>query len=117
MSKNDPFNVSINNWIKYSGLFLHIIGLILFISSVIKLKGFSDKNKLKQNGLYFKIRHPMYYGLILWMTGISIYNAALLTLLISIVFILNILFWRALEEKVLERKFENYKEYKKNTWF
>ena len=117
MSKNDPYKIPINNWIKYTGFFIYITGLILFILSVVKLKGFSDKNILKKNGIYLKIRHPMYYGVILWMTGASVFNCAFFTLLISGVFVFNILLWRTLEEKVLERKFENYKEYKRNTWF
>ena len=89
---------------------------MLFFLSIIKLKGFSDKNIIKKNGIYLKIRHPMYYGVILWMTGASVFNGAYFTLLISVVFILNILLWRKLEEKVLERKFEDYRKYKKNTW-
>ena len=117
MSKNDPYKIQICNWIKYTGLFIYIIGLILFFLSIIKLKGFSDKNILKQNGIYLKIRHPMFYGVILWMIGTSIFHGAFLTLIISSVFILNILLWRSLEEKVLETKFEKYKQYKKNTWF
>ena len=117
MSKNDPYKIFTNNWIKYSGLFIYITGLVLFFLSIIKLKGFSDKNIFRKNGIYLRIRHPMYYGVILWMTGTSIFNGAFFTLLISGAFILNILLWRTLEEKVLERKFEDYKEYKKNTWF
>ncbi len=117
MSKFDPYKIQINNWIKYTGYLILISGLILFFLSVIKLKGFSDKGKIKQNGIYLKIRHPMYYGVILWMTGFSIYKGSVLTILISIVFIINILLWRSLEEKVLERKYEKYKNYKKTTWF
>lgn len=117
MSKFDPYKIQVNNWTKYIGLFIYISGLILFILSVIKLKGFSDKGKIKQNGIYSKTRHPMYYGVILWMTGYSIFKGSLLTILISTVFILNILLWRTLEEKVLIRKYKEYKEYKKNTWF
>ncbi len=117
MSKNDPYKITINNLIKYTGIFIFISGLTLFILSIVKLKGFSDKGQLRQKGIYSKIRHPMYYGAILWMVGVSIYNGSYVTLLISIIFILNILLWRGLEEKVLERKYVEYKEYKKITWF
>lgn len=117
MSKIDPYKIAINNLIKYTGIFIFISGLLLFILTIIKLKGFSDKGLLKKNGIYSKIRHPMYYGVILWMTGVSIYNGSVMTISISIIFILNILLWRGLEEKVLERRYEGYREYKKSTWF
>jgi methanethiol S-methyltransferase len=73
---------------------------------------------LVTNGLFSKLRHPMYTGFMLWILGWAIFWGAMLSLLIGILCIANILFWRSLEEKKLVSVYgEAYKEYRLGTWF
>jgi len=42
---------------------------------------------------------------------------ASITLLSSVLWIPQLLYWKVCEEKELEVKYSDYKEYKKRTWF
>lgn len=68
-------------------------------------------------GIYFKIRHPMYLGFICWLIGTPIFNGAVFSFTLALIFIANVLFWRHLEEIELEKRFAGYKDYKVKTWF
>jgi protein-S-isoprenylcysteine O-methyltransferase Ste14 len=59
----------------------------------------------------------MYLGFILWLAGIPLFSGSLWLLILSMLFSANILFWRSLEEKELEKRFQSYNEYKKKTIF
>jgi protein-S-isoprenylcysteine O-methyltransferase Ste14 len=59
----------------------------------------------------------MYLGFILWLIGFPVYIGALISFILSFVFIANVLFWRYLEEKELEERFPYYMNYKKMTIF
>jgi len=117
MSFSDPIRMNIPNWIRYIGLLLFLIGVFLFIFSHMKLKGFEDKGKLIMTGIYSKIRNPMYLGFIIWIIGFPIFTQSLLTLASSAIWVSHIIYWKILEEKKLEKKYEEYREYKKKTWF
>jgi protein-S-isoprenylcysteine O-methyltransferase Ste14 len=109
--------MDIPDWIGYVGLGSFIMGFALFILSHGKMKGFEDKGKLVTEGIYSKIRNPMYLGFIIWIVGFPIFTRSLITLLSSVIWISFILTWKRLEEKELEKKYENYREYKKRTLF
>jgi protein-S-isoprenylcysteine O-methyltransferase Ste14 len=117
MCFNDPIEMDIPDWIGYVGLGSFIMGFALFILSHGKMKGFEDKGKLVTEGIYSKIRNPMYLGFIIWIVGFPIFTRSLITLLSSVIWISFILTWKRLEEKELEKKYENYREYKKRTLF
>ena len=113
----DPVKISFPLWFRYIGLLLFITGIFLFIFSHIKLKGFEDKGYVVKKGIYSKIRNPMYLGFIIWIIGFPIFMQKLLALLSSIIWITHIIIWKVLEEKELERKYPDYKDYKNKTWF
>lgn len=113
----DPIKINIPPFFRYIGLLLFIIGISLFILSHTKLGGFEDKGGLITGGIYSKIRNPMYLGFIIWIIGFPIFNKSLITLVSSALWISLIIYWKILEEKKLEEKYEEYKDYKKNTWF
>lgn len=114
---HDPVKMNIPLWARYIGLALFIIGVSLFILSHIKLKGFEDRGHLVTKGIYSKIRNPMYLGFILWIIGFPTYMQAFTTLASGIIWITCFIYWKMLEEKELEEKYDDYKEYKKRTWF
>lgn len=118
MSEVDPVKIVIPFWLRITGLVLFIIGVFLFVYTVVKLKTLDDyKGELVQDGLFSITRHPMYLGFIFWLVGYSVFQQSKYTLITSIIWISNILFWRYIEEKQLNRKYPNFKEYKKKTVF
>jgi len=112
----DPYKMNLPAWLRYIGLALFIIGFVFFIISHMKIKG-QESGKLATSGIYSKIRHPMYFGFIIWLIGLPIFTNAAFTLASVVIWIPQILYWRASEERQLEKEHEDYQEYKKKTWF
>jgi protein-S-isoprenylcysteine O-methyltransferase Ste14 len=105
--------------IRLIGLALLAIGIVLLLISFFNLgSNFTtslqprEDGLLVDSGLYTKVRHPMYFALVLMTLGWSIYWASLLGLVLSIVLWL-VLYGRARnEEKLLLDKFPHYAEYR-----
>jgi len=105
--------------LNYAGLFILIAGLYLFFVSHARVhkRMHSGKGKLVTDGIYSRLRHPMYLGEILMLLGAPILGQSLLTIFLSPIFIVQILIWRYLEEKELVKEFPEYREYRKRTLF
>jgi protein-S-isoprenylcysteine O-methyltransferase Ste14 len=114
----DLYKIDLPDIIRYFGIFLVVLGIIIFLTGLLTIKALeSYEGDLITHGIYSKIRHPMYVGFILWLTGMPVFYGGLLSFSLCIVFIANVLFWRHLEEKELENRFPVYKDYKKTTIF
>lgn len=114
----DIYRIKLPGIIIYFGLLLFLTGVILFITALLTIKTLETYDgDLITNGLYSKIRHPMYLGFILWLIGFPIYFGAVFSFILSFFFIGNILFWRYLEEIELDKRFPDYKVYKAKTVF
>jgi protein-S-isoprenylcysteine O-methyltransferase Ste14 len=114
----DVCKISIPVIVRLIGVLLIATGLIVFLSGLFTIKTLeSYEGDLITKGIYSKIRHPMYLGFILWLIGAPIVFGAVYASVLSLIFIVNILFWRYLEEKELLKRFPSYKEYKKKTIF
>jgi protein-S-isoprenylcysteine O-methyltransferase Ste14 len=114
----DPFHLALPEGVRWAGLGVLIVGLGLSIGALVQLKGVENINRLVTTGLFSRIRHPMYAGFILWILGWALYHGALLSLIVGFVGIVNILYWRRLEEAELELRYgENYRSYREETWF
>jgi protein-S-isoprenylcysteine O-methyltransferase Ste14 len=114
----DNYKIDMPDIIRYFGIFLVVLGIIVFLTGLYTIKALESYNgDLMTHGIYSKIRHPMYLGFILWLIGMPVYCGGLISFALCIVFIVNVLFWRHLEETELENRFPAYKEYKKNTIF
>ena len=116
MGFNDPYRMNLPSWARYTGLALFIVGVFFFIFSHVKIRG-QETDKLVTTGLYSKIRHPMYFGFIIWIIGFPMFTNAAFTLASAIIWIPQILYWKISEEKQLVKKYKDYAEYKKQTWF
>jgi protein-S-isoprenylcysteine O-methyltransferase Ste14 len=104
--------------VRISGLLLFISGIVIFLTGLITIKTLeSYEGDLITTGIYSKLRHPMYLGFILWLIGLPLFSGSLSLLILSLPFTANILFWRSLEEKELEKRFQSYNQYKKKTIF
>jgi protein-S-isoprenylcysteine O-methyltransferase Ste14 len=118
LCSRDIFKIKLPDSIRYSGIALVAIGMIIFFTALFTIKSLENHDgDLITKGIYLKIRHPMYLGFILWLIGFSIFAGALFSFFLSFLFIANILFWRNIEEKELETRFVAYKDYKKKTLF
>ena len=114
----DKSNLNLPQVLNYFGLFLIIAGVIIFLTALFTIKTLETyTGDLITKGVYPKIRHPMYFGFLLWLTGAPLFYGGLYSFIISIPFIINILFWRYLEEIELAKRFSEYPFYKRKTFF
>jgi protein-S-isoprenylcysteine O-methyltransferase Ste14 len=114
----DIRRINVPDSIRYSGIVLVVLGIVVFLTGLLTIKTLETyEGDLITNGIYSKIRHPMYLGFILWLIGMPLYSGGLVSFVLCVIFILNVLFWRYLEEIELEMRFPAYKEYKKKTIF
>ena len=68
--------------------------------------------KVIDTGIYSMVRHPMYTGFILFISGVNIWLGTYLSLLLSLIFLVVALRSRInVEEKTLLNDLEGYDEY------
>jgi protein-S-isoprenylcysteine O-methyltransferase Ste14 len=114
----DPYALTIPYAIRYAGIVLFSAGIVLFLAGLLTLKTLeSYEGDLVTTGIYSRIRHPMYLGFALWLIGLPVFFGGPVSLILSPVFVANILWWRWLEENELENRFPSFKAYKKVTLF
>jgi len=114
----DPLPVALPSPLRWLGLALFIIGMVLAVGALIQLRGVENIQHLVTTGLFRKLRHPMYLGFILWIVGWSVYHGAMLSLAIGTAGIANTLWWRHIEDVRLEKQFVSaYRQYRAATWF
>lgn len=66
----DIFKIMIPDVIRYLGLLFVLSGVISFLTALFAIKTLEDySGDLITNGIYTKIRHPMYLGFICWCIG------------------------------------------------
>jgi protein-S-isoprenylcysteine O-methyltransferase Ste14 len=114
----DTYKIEIPSVIRYLGISLFGTGIIIFLWALLTIKTLeSYDGDLITKGIYSIIRHPMYLGFIFWLIGLPVFFGSLFSLILSLIFITNILFWRYLEEKELNVRYSSYSDYKKKTLF
>jgi protein-S-isoprenylcysteine O-methyltransferase Ste14 len=114
----DPLHLALPNMVRWMGLGGLVVGLGLAIGALFQLRGLENIEHLITTGLFSKVRHPMYTGFILWILGWGIFHGAVVSLGAGLVSIGNILYWRRLEEANMESRYgEDYRRYRKGTWF
>jgi protein-S-isoprenylcysteine O-methyltransferase Ste14 len=103
---------------KCVGAFLLICGLGLVASGLITLKGVENIDHLVTTGIYRAFRHPMYVGFLFWISGWIVFHGAVVSTAPALLGMVNILYWRHLEEEALLAKYgEAFKKYRATTWF
>ena len=118
LSPLDPLPVGLPGAVRWAGLAALATGLGLALGGLVQLKGVENIDHLVTGGLYSRLRHPMYTGFVLWIIGWVIFHGAAASLIAGVVCIANILYWRQLEEHKLASLFgEDYRRYRKGTWF
>jgi protein-S-isoprenylcysteine O-methyltransferase Ste14 len=118
MCPHDPLLIALPGVIRWTGLAIIAIGLILAFGALIQLRGVENIDHLVTTGLFARLRHPMYMGFILWIFGWAIYNGAGASMLAGFIAVGNIMYWGHLEERHLAETYgDKYIEYRKQTWF
>ena len=97
------------------GILLLLIGITLIYLSYIDIKqDFLKAKKITSTGIYSRVRHPMYLGIILLFIGISLIIYSLLVSIYSLIGIILIIWQAFYEEKYLEKRFDkDFLNYKK----
>lgn len=116
MNFTDPLRITLPLWLRIFGFALFIVGTIFMIVSHIHIPGYGT-GQLRTTGIYSKIRHPMYFGFMLWLVGFPLFWQSIITLITAVLWVPAFLSWQILEEKQLEMKFPEYHAYKKKTLF
>ncbi len=116
-------NANINNINTYS-LILFIASAIIGVTAIINMKisnlnivpELKDNHKLATNGIYKYIRHPMYTSVILLCLGFLLTEITTVNIIAMLVLIIDLFLKSRLEEKLLEQRFNSYKDYKNSTY-
>jgi len=116
MNFSDPLRIALPLWLKILGLVLFVVGTVLVIISHIHIPGYGT-SELRTTGVYSKIRHPMYFGFMLWLVGFPLFLQSIMTLITAVLWVPAFVSWQILEEKQLVEKFPAYREYIEKTWF
>jgi len=118
LCRYDIYKIELPGIVRYAGISLAAIGMFVFLAGLFTIKTLeSYDGDLITKGIYSIIRHPMYTGFILWLIGFPIFFEGYFSMILALLFIANILFWRYLEEKELEKRFTAYSDYRKSTIF
>ncbi len=116
-------NTNINNISTYS-LILFIASAIIGVTAIINMKisnlnimpELKDNHKLATNGIYKYIRHPMYTSVILLCLGFLLTEITTVNIIAMLILTIDLFLKSRLEEKLLEQRFNSYKDYKNNTY-
>jgi len=115
---SDPSPFFIPNFLNLLiGIPIFLTGIILEIFAEIKIKlyGFSgtaNNESLYTDGIYGKVRHPIYLGEIIWPVGLVIIVGGVYSLFIAIIWTIFFIILAKLEERnLIQIHGDKYKEY------
>ncbi len=106
-----------------AGLIVGMTGMMIWITSMVhlgkSLAVLPGSKQLVKQGIYRFVRHPIYLGINLTFLGMNLCVGSVWGMAYVLVIILPLNFIRArLEDRALETQFgDDYKEWKKQTWF
>jgi protein-S-isoprenylcysteine O-methyltransferase Ste14 len=111
-----------NDFFTFIGLLIMIPSLVFFTIARLQLGSSFEvsarANQLVTEGIYHKIRHPVYLFGLLYILGVIIFIGFFYLLIVWLGLIIMQMKRIRNEERVLEEKFgEQYLEYKAQTWF
>jgi protein-S-isoprenylcysteine O-methyltransferase Ste14 len=69
MCPRDPWRIMLPDVFTWIGFASIAVALALAFGGLLQLRGLENIDHLVTNGLYSRVRHPMYVGFILWIVG------------------------------------------------
>lgn len=114
----DPVPLGVPLPAAVGGGLIGIAGMVIFGIAVAAKHGFEGSEELVTTGIFARLRHPMYLGILLIHLGLPFLTGSALTLLSAALWAPQVLFWRRWEDEELEKRFgERYLAYEKQTLF
>jgi protein-S-isoprenylcysteine O-methyltransferase Ste14 len=103
----------------YTGLALYVFSVIISTKSLLTNKYFESSSRIQternqtviSTGIYAVVRHPGYSSIILWALSIPLLTGAIYTFIPSAVIAILIFIRTYLEDRMLKRELEGYREY------
>ncbi len=118
LGRFDPVHLLFLLMVRWVGLLAVLVAAGLSLSGIIKLRGLENIDHLVTDGIFARIRHPMYTGFILWIAGWAIFYSGTASLGLAALCISKILLWRSFEEASLLKRYAGaFEEYRRKTWF
>ena len=118
MLATDPVTLGRSGMIAIFGGIVGISGVALFGAAVRSKRGFEETADLVTTGIYSRLRHPMYLGILLIHIGFPLLTDSALSLLSAGLWAPQILLWKRWEDEELGERFgEKYREYRRKTFF
>ena len=118
-----PSEWQLSAWLRLPALLVSLIGILLSALAVLQLRNNISpfpspvsSGTLVQSGIFKKIRHPIYTGLILFFSAYAIYEESPAKLLLSFILVILFYFKSIYEEKLLMEKFPAYRAYKQTSY-
>ena len=113
---------AVPTWLQWAGLIVAITGVTISVIALLALnKSLSpfptpkESAELIQSGIYKYIRHPIYTGILFFTFGFALFSENTFRLIIFVSLLILFKFKAGYEEKLLQKKYPNYKEYMKTT--
>lgn len=114
----DPVKIGGGVPIAILGGILGITGVALFGAAVRSKQGFQETTGLVTTGVYSRLRHPMYLGILLIHLGFPLLTDSALSIFSAVLWAPQILLWKHWEDEELEERFgETYRGYRRQTFF
>jgi protein-S-isoprenylcysteine O-methyltransferase Ste14 len=108
--------------VKIVSIVLIILGIVTVFTALFTFNQKVTANpipletaKLRTNGIYGFIRHPMYSSVILFIIGFTLYERAYYSFFLNIFVVIFLVFKIKFEEKQLEKHFRDYQSYQAKT--
>ena len=123
-----PFKFNILSTIKNGSFVIVLIAIVIIVLSLIQLnKNLTpfptpkENGYLIVNGLYRYVRHPIYFGIILFSFSFGIYSQSVWRLMIAFTLFILFIYKSSYEEQLLAQRYKEYilyrRQIRKNSWF
>ncbi len=116
------FSFDLPTWISFVGFMLGFCGSIPVFMALFALNenispfpSPKDSAVLVQHGIFKYVRHPIYIGILISCYGFAFYKANFFQIIIATLLLLLFIYKARYEERLLEKKFNDYSAYKKKT--
>lgn len=105
------FKINLYNYINYTGVALYLLGMLLYLKSILDFAG-SEDGKAITKGLYRFSRNPMYVAFFIYFLGINLLIDSILYFSLLLIFQISVHFIILSEERwCLEEYGRNYRKY------
>ncbi|WP_272861754.1 methyltransferase family protein [Aureisphaera galaxeae] len=110
------------SWVCYILIGVIALGIVILFFGILNLNenltpfpSPKSNSTMISSGIYKYIRHPIYAGILLSMMAYAIYLISVFKLLVTAILWVVLYFKSSFEERLLNERFVDYKDYMKST--